>query len=56
VLPSRNVTVPVAASGDIVAVKLMLAPAAGDVFDATSPTLVFVSWVVTVTAEDVLDA
>ena len=36
VVPSRKVTVPVAAEGDVVAVKVMFAPAVGAVFEAES--------------------
>ncbi len=56
--PSRKVTVPVAAEGDVVAVKVTLAPVAGDVFEAVSDVVVAVPpWVaVTVTAEDALAA
>ena len=56
VFPSRNVTVPVAADGEVVAVKVTLEPADGAVFEAESVVVVAVSWVVavTVTADAVL--
>ena len=43
VVPSRNVTVPVAADGDVVAVSVMLEPVAGAVFDALSAVVVEVT-------------
>ena len=45
--PSRKVTVPVAAEGEVVAVKVTFEPAAGVVFEAVSA--VEELWAVTVT-------
>jgi hypothetical protein len=57
VVPSRNVTVPLAAEGEVVAVSVMLAPTAGEVFEAISPVVVAVRLVaVTVTADELLVA
>ena len=53
--PSEKVTVPVAADGDVVAVKVTLKPAVGVVFEAVSD--VVVAWSAeTATAGEVLVA
>jgi hypothetical protein len=52
VAPSKKVTVPVAAEGARLAVRVMLAPAAGLVLEAESVVVEAVS-VVTATADDV---
>jgi hypothetical protein len=54
VLPSRNVTVPLAAVGEVVAVSVTLAPATGEVVDAVRAVVVAIVWAVTVTAIEVL--
>ena len=56
VVPSRNVTVPVAADGDVVAVRTTAEPAEGAVLDALSAVVVAVAPAVTVTADEVLVA
>jgi len=54
VLPSRKVTVPVAALGVVVAVKVTLVPATGVALDDVSTVVVDVVCVVTATAAEVL--
>jgi hypothetical protein len=51
--PSRKVTVPVAAEGEVVAVRVTLDPVTGVVFDAVRDVVEAVR-VGTVTAEEVL--
>jgi hypothetical protein len=48
VLPSRKVTVPVAADGYVVAVRVMLDPTVGAVFEALIEVVVVAAWVVPV--------
>jgi hypothetical protein len=56
VVPSRNVTVPVAAEGEVVAVNVTLEPVAGAVLEAPRDVVVAIVCAVTATAEDVLAA
>jgi hypothetical protein len=56
VLPSRNVTVPAAALGEVVAVKVTLVPAPGFVLDAARDVVVAAACAVTATATELLAA
>ena len=56
VAPSLKVTVPVAADGESVAIKVTLVPMVGDAFDVDSVTAVVNCWTVTAIAEDVAAA
>jgi hypothetical protein len=56
IVPSRKLTVPVAAEAEIVAVRVTLPPAAGAVFDTESEVVVVAGCAVTPTAEEVLVA
>jgi hypothetical protein len=57
VLPlSTKVTVPVAAEGVVVAVRVTLAPVAGAMFDALRAVVVAIACAVTATTDEVLVA